>query len=71
MGNKNSPLCNSEGYADPTAYEALKPIIESEKALENKVGFLIKVLKFIANEAGFEVLNRIELQDKQTGRVFK
>lgn len=71
MGNKNSPLCNSEGYADPTAYAALKPIIEAEKALENKVGFLIKVLKFIANEAGFEVLNRIELQDKQSGRVFK
>ena len=38
---------------------------------EEKVNFLIKVLKFIANEAGFDVTNRIELCDRKTGRVFK
>ena len=64
-------IYNSEGYADPTAYGALKPIIQADAALEGKVNFLIKVLKFIANEAGFDVVNRIELRDRNTGRCFK
>lgn len=71
MGNKNNPRCNSEGYADPTAYAALHPIIKADTIVENKVAFLIKVLKFISTEAGFDIINRIELQDKQTGRVFR
>lgn len=62
---------NSEGYADPTAYAALEPVSQEDAALEGKVNFLIKVLKFIANEAGFDVLNRIELRDRNTGRLFK
>lgn len=70
-GQQKKPRCNNEGYADPTAYEALQPIIEADTALENKVNFLIKVLKFISSEAGFDILNRIELQDKHSGRVFK
>ena len=65
------PYRNSEGYTDPTAHTALEPIAQEEAALESKVNFLVKVLKFIANEAGFDVLNRIELCDRKTGRVFK
>ena len=65
------PYRNSEGYADPTAHAALEPIAQEEAALEGKVNFLIKVLKFIANEAGFDVVNRIELRDRNTGRCFK
>jgi len=49
----------------------LKPIIKEDTALENRVNFLIKVLKFIINETGFELLNRIEIKDKKTGRCFK
>ena len=71
MGNKNNPRCNSEGYIDPTAYEALQPIIKAEAALENKVSFLIKVMKFIAHESGFHILNRIELRDRSSGRTFR
>ena len=71
MGNKNNPRCNSEGYTDPTAYEALQPIIKADTALENKVYFLIKVLKFIVREAGFDLISRIELKHKESGREFK
>jgi len=66
-----NPYFNSEGYADPTAYEALKPIVQADAALEGKLNFLIKVIKFIANEAGFDITNRIELRDRKTGRLFK
>lgn len=71
MGENKNPYFNSEGYPDPTAYGALKPIMQADAALEGKVNFLIKVLKFIANEAGFDVINRIELRDRNTGRLFK
>ena len=71
MGENKNPYYNSEGYADPTAYSALKPIMQADAALEGKVNFLIKVLKFIANEAGFDVVNRIELRDRNTGRLFR
>lgn len=64
------PWENAEGYPDPTAYNALRPIMQ-EDALEGKVNFLIKVLKFIIAESGFELLARIELKDKKTGRCFR
>lgn len=72
MGSRNNPYFNSEGYADPTAYHALKAIQQEENAaLDGKVNFLIKVIKFIATEAGFDITNRIELRDRKTGREFK
>lgn len=67
----SKPYQNAEGYADPTAYEALKPIIQEENELDRKVNFLIKVLKFIINESGFEILNRIEVRDKKSGKEFR
>lgn len=65
------PWKNAEGYPDPTAYNALRPIMQEDAALEGKVTFLIKVLKFIIAESGFELLARIELKDKKTGRCFR
>lgn len=67
----SKPHKNAEGYADPTAYHALKPIMQEDAALEGKVSFLIKVLKYIIEESGFELLARIELRDKRTGRCFR
>lgn len=61
---------NSEGYIDPTAYAALKSIINDEKS-EKKAAYLISVVKFIAKESGFEILNRVVLKDKKTGRIYK
>lgn len=67
----DKPYQNAEGYADPTAYEALKPIIKEETEVERKCNFLIKVLKFIIRESGFELLNRIEIKHIESGRVFR
>ena len=64
MGTK--PWQNSEGYSDPPAYEGLKDE-EQQRRLNN----LIFVLKYIIRLAGFELLNRIELEDKRNGREFK
>ena len=66
------PWENGEGYYDPTAYAAIQNITQEEReALDAKVNLLIKVLKFIIAESGFELLARIELRDKKTGRCFR
>lgn len=62
---------NGEGYSDPTAYEGLRPVIEEENALERRVNQLIKVLKYITDLADFELISRIEIKDKLTGRIFR
>ena len=61
---------NQEGYVDPTAYAALKRISASERT-EKKAAYLISIIKFIVRESGFEILNRIELRDRKTGRIFR
>lgn len=65
------PRRNSEGYSDPTAYFGLKPIVDEENALQREVNTLIKVLKYIISKSGFELVSRIEIKDKKTGRVFR
>lgn len=71
MGNVQNPHNNSSGLPDPTAHDALHPIIKQEAESERKVNFLIKMIKFIIRESGFELLNRIEIKEKSTGKVFK
>ena len=71
MSFKNNPYYNGEGCPDPTAYHALNPIVREETALNNRANFIVKVLNFIANEAGFDIMDRIKLKDRKTGRIFK
>lgn len=71
LSSRENERYNSEGYKDLTAYEAIQIVAKENEALENKVSFLIRVLKFIAREAGFDIQNRIELKDRHSGRVFK
>ena len=69
MGTK--PWQNKEGYADPTAYHGLKPIIKEDDEQQKRLNTLIFVLKYITRLAGFELLNRIEIKDRKTGREYK
>ena len=62
---------NGEGYADPTAYAALSPVIQADAELEKRSNTLIKTLKYIIGLAGFELISRIEIRDLRTGREFK
>lgn len=61
------PWENSEGYKDPTAYQAMKNLAKEERRLTE----LLFVLKFIINLAGFELIHRIEIRDKKTGREYR
>lgn len=65
------PWENAEGYNDPTAYEGMKNVIQDEQRQQKRVNDLIFVLKFIINLAGFDLLNRIEIKDRKTGREYR
>lgn len=67
----SKPWENAEGYSDPTAYEGLKTIIQEEAEQQKRVNNLIFVLKYIIRLAGFDLLNRIEIRDKKTGREYR
>lgn len=67
----NNPYYNSEGYPDPTAYNGLKGIIKEETEMEKRASKLIKVLKYIVSLSDFELIERIKIKDKKTGREFK
>lgn len=68
--NKN-PYFNKSGCPDPTAYEALKTVISEETEIENRANFLIKVLKYIIRNSGFELISRIEIRERKSGKEFR
>ena len=62
---------NKEGYSDPTAGAALSKIQREEIELQRRVSELVNVLKYVIDKSGFELMARIEIRDKKTGKEFR
>ena len=66
---------NAEGYPDPTVGEAMNNIAQEErrKAADRltAISALIHVMKGCAELVGFEVVGRIVLMDKETGKKYR
>lgn len=62
---------NKEGYKDPTAYAAMSKILSEESEQQRKVSELIGVLKHIIDDAGFDLLERIKIRDRKTGKEYR
>lgn len=66
---------NGEGYADPTAGGAWNRIKEKERQKEAarmaRLNNLIPVLKQVTELAGFEIVGRVTLKDKATGKEYR
>lgn len=67
---------NAEGYSDPTPGEAMSNIRREQRQQETAerlavISKLIRVLKQTAELAGFEVVGRITLRDKETGKEYR
>lgn len=60
---------NSEGYSDPTAYNAMRRIEEAER--QKRLSALLFILKANISAAGFELVGRVHLRDIKTGREYK
>lgn len=66
---------NSEGYSDPTPGAAWSNMRKAERRQEAEriavISNLIPVMKQTAELAGFEVVGRITLRDKETGKEYR
>lgn len=67
---------NAEGYSDPTPGEAMSNIRKEQRQQEAAerlavISRLIPVMKQTAELAGFEVVGRITLKDKKTGKEYR
>lgn len=66
---------NSEGYPDPTAGAAWNNMRREERRQETErlsvISSLIPVMKQTAELAGFEIVGRITLKDKATGKEYR
>lgn len=66
---------NAEGYPDPTTGEAMSNIAVEERQKEAArlavISELIPIMKKTAELVGFEVVGRIILLDKETGKKYK
>lgn len=62
---------NSEGYNGPTVGEAMSNIEAEERRVLERISALIPIMKKTAELVGFEVVGRIILVDKETGKKYK
>lgn len=51
MGDRNNPRYNSEGYADPTAFEAMRNMNKEDERFHR----LLHTLFYLCELAGFEI----------------
>ena len=65
------PRKNTSGLNDPTAHDALLPIIQADEAVQHRTNALIKALKAIIELAGYDLLARIEVRDRASGQIFR
>lgn len=74
MGNNGKPWLNNSGCPDFTAYEALKKIQNEERwfnQIDKTAHLVITTIKNILDIAGFELVERIQIRHKKSGKIFK
>ena len=62
---------NGEGYNDPTAFLGIQAVIRSESEPQKRSNTLIFVIKYIIDAAGYDLLNRIEVKDRKSGKEYR
>ena len=72
--NKDNMGRNAEHYADSTPCAAFRSIQKDERQKEAakllQISFLVPLLRQVAEWAGFEIVGRIPLRDKATGKEY-
>lgn len=62
---------NGSGYKDPTASTVLHAIQKKEQEIDERAARVIKLTKEMLNFCGFELIERVQIRHKQTGREYK
>jgi len=62
---------NAEGYSDPTAHDAISKITREENERLRRVSTVIGIIKSILDLAGFDLIERVAIRDRKTGREYR
>lgn len=62
---------NASGCRDNTAYEAINSIIKNERDVDKRAYDTIKIIKLILKFGNFDLLDRIAIKDKETGKEYR
>ncbi len=69
--NSKIPIRNPEGYPDPTAYAAMSSVQKVQDEADLRVQSFIRALKTLIDQSGYDLLARIEVRDRATGRNYR
>lgn len=72
MSDENRiPLRNPEGYMDLTTHDALTNVMRKTEEADLRCNRLIKSIKTVIDLADFDLVARIEVKDRRTGRTYR
>ena len=75
MPNSKVPIRNPDGYIDTTAHDAICNVLKEQNCLADEPDArnnkLVKALKQLIDLAGFDLVERIALRDRKTGRIYR
>lgn len=74
MEHNGKPWLNGSGCYDPTAYAAMKNIEKEEKRsslMDDSAHKVVTTIKNILDLAGFELVGRIQIRHKKSGKIYK
>lgn len=71
MTRADIPARNPSGYLDPTAHAALTNIQKQQDDIDLRVQYFIRALKTLIDQSGYDLLARIEIRDRATGRIYR
>lgn len=62
---------NASGCRDNTANKALNNIKDEDRKSNKKAHDTIKIVKDLIDFCGYDLLNRIAIKDKETGKEYR
>ena len=71
MPTDKIPYHNPEHYADPTACSAVSAVQSEQDEADIRVQSFIRAVKTIIDQSGYDLLARIEIKDRHTGRCYR
>ena len=74
MSNQGKPWLNNSGCPDPTFYEVMKRVqIEQKQAnrVDDDAHTVITTIKNILDLTGFELVERIQIRHKKSGKYYR
>ena len=69
--NNKIPIRNPEGYIDPTAHAAMTSVQREQDEADLRTSNFIRALKTLIDQSGYDLMARIEVRDRATGRIYR